>query len=109
MATKSELRQAVARIVVSAILILNVASIGASLYFFRNAIYCGLGVGSHSLLIYVPSLALLLTTYLYRGGGMVVKARTVILVLNVLFIALLLFEGTCFSCVDACVESLQRM
>lgn len=107
MATKSELWQAMARIVVSAILIINVASIGTSLYLFRYAIYCGLGVGVYSVLIYTPSLLLFVSTYLYRRGGLVAKARSVVLVLNLFYFALLLFEGTCFSCVDTCVENLQ--
>lgn len=107
MAARSELRQVIARIVVSAILIINVVSIGGSLYLFRYAIYCGLGVGVYSVLIYTLSLLLFASTYLYRRGDLVAKARGVVLVLNVFYIALLLFEGTCFSCVDTCVENLE--
>jgi hypothetical protein len=110
MAIKSDLdvRHVLARIVVCATLAINVVSMGASLYLFRYAIYCGLGVGSHSLLVYVPSLILLTSTYLYKGGGAVAKARNAVFVLNGLYIVLLLLEGTCFSCVDACVENLQH-
>ena len=79
-----------------------------SLYLSRYAIYCGLGMGHLSLLFYVPSLVVLMTTCFYRGGGALAKIRNGIFVLNALYIALLLIEGTCFSCVDSCVENLQR-
>jgi hypothetical protein len=105
---KLDLRHVTARIVASAILAINVGSIAESLYLSRYAIYCGLGVGHLAALFYVPSLVLLMTTCFYRGGGALAKIRNVVFVLNALYIALLLIEGTCFSCVDTCVENLQQ-
>lgn len=103
-----DLRHVTARVAASAILAINVGSIGWSLYLSRYSIYCGLGVGHLSVLLYVPSLVLLMTTCFYRRGGALAKARNGVLVLNALYIALLLSEGTCFSCIDSCVENLQQ-
>jgi hypothetical protein len=90
------------------VLAINITSIGASLYLFRYAIYCGLGVGSYSLFIYVPSFILVVSTYFYTGGGAVAKARNYTFVVNAVYIAFLLIEGVCFSCVNTCVESFQK-
>lgn len=103
----SDVKNFLIKLVVWVVLALNVVAIGASMYLFRYAVYCGLGIGVYAVLMYVPTLVLVAATYFYNGGRVVIKIRNYIFVLNGLYFALLLFQGTCFSCVDACVESYQ--
>jgi hypothetical protein len=91
------------------VIAVNLTAIIISLYLFRYSIYCGLGIGSYSLLIYVPTLFILLFTYFYKGMAIVVKARNFAFMINVIYIVLLFLIGKiCFSCVNPCVENLQR-
>ena len=105
---RADMKHVLLRLALWALLTVNVVSISSSLYLFRYAIYCGLGIGFLAVLIYVPTLILVVSTMLYKGGGIVTKARNYVLGANVVFIALLLLQGICFSCVNTCVENLQR-
>jgi len=86
----------------------NVIAMGASLYLFRYAIQCGLGVGVYSLFFYIPSLLLILLAGTVVQTKLLARTRNVLLLLNAIYIGLLLLQGTCFSCVDACVEALRE-
>lgn len=87
--------------------VINAAVMGITLYLFRSALQCGLGVGVYSLFFYIPSLLLVLLTGIRAQGRFLVRARNALLFLNAIYIGLLMLQGTCFSCVDACVEALR--
>src|SRR5690606_28426439 len=86
----------------------NAIAMGLSLYLFTDAIRCGLGVGVYSLFLYVPSLLVLLLTGLLVRTKLLARTRDVLLLLNAMYIGVLLVQGMCFSCVDACVEVLRQ-
>lgn len=84
----------------------NVAVLVYAAYASRQPIFCGLGVGSHAVLLYVPGFFALLGTYAMNTPGRAAMwARRVALVFNGVFCAILVFEGVRFSCVDECVRA----
>lgn len=92
--------------VVGMALVLNLSTITYVLFVFRYSIYCGLGIGMYGILLYVPSLFLMMSTYFYRCSiGVVSKIRTAMVLVNAIFVSIVLFSGVCFSCVNSCVEN----
>jgi hypothetical protein len=89
-------------------LALNGGLVGAILYLFRYSILCGLGIGSFATLVYVPSVVLLVLTFFCKNTGRAARqSRWCVLAINGLYVGLVLFQGTCFSCVDECVNHLR--
>ncbi len=89
-------------------LVFNLSAIIFILFLFRYSIYCGLGIGVYGILLYVPSLLLVVATYFYKGSiGVIRKIRIAVALVNAIFIASAIFVGLCFSCVNSCVENFQ--
>ena len=104
---KPQLRNSLVGFVLSAIMLLNVAVLGAILYLYRFSIYCGVGVGTHAVVAYVPSLVLVVASYFFLKASTALHTlRNGLVIGNVAFLALLAIQGICFSCVDTCVEGL---
>ena len=85
----------------------NAAAISLSLYLFRYSIFCGLGVGSYSFILYVLSLLLIGASMIFSKTATAVPMLKVLFIVNAAYILLVLAQGLCFSCVDACVETSQ--
>ena len=83
----------------------NATAMGLSLYLFRYSIFCGLGLGSYSLLFYLPSLLLVFVSAMSEKTPSAALALKVLFVVNGAYVILMLVQGLCFSCVDVCVEA----
>ncbi len=93
--------------VVAVLLVVNVSAILATLYLFRFSLACGLGIGVYSLWLYLPSALLALGACPFAKARCLKVFRNIVVGLNVVYLGVLLVQGTCFSCVDECVQEAQ--
>lgn len=78
------------------------------LYIFRYSVLCGKGVGIYAVIGYVPFalISIFLVGYSRKISKPLLRRMEVgaLVVGNAAFLAVIILYGTCFSCVNQCVE-----